>query len=145
MGVGLREDGTLRVVYMWRTKNVDSRWQLAIEGADIQLGREAHWLALAGGNGRPVVALKADGTLWHWQFQKDPKIYPESARAIPMGSHSDWVGLADGSEGVFSLAADGSLWEWDLMPEGFGASRRATALIQLAPSRYPRRLVSIQD
>jgi hypothetical protein len=92
-----------------------------------------------------LVTLKADGTLWRWQMPFDPVRHPESARAVPMSRHSDWLGLADGNEGVFSLAADGGLWLWDLKTDGFGLDGRQNLVILLAPSRFPKRLASVQE
>jgi hypothetical protein len=117
-GVGVRSDGTFRI---WaderldvsqRTGNYD--WWLT----DVQIGTGTNWLAVAG-NGEKAVTLKNDGTLWLWNFKRNPirewnpqNFEREVQETVPvrLGTHSDWIAIS----AEIALAADGSLWFWPL-------------------------------
>ncbi|MEO7297169.1 MAG: hypothetical protein ABI042_01185 [Verrucomicrobiota bacterium] len=98
----------------------------------IQIGQESNWLALAG-SGETAVTLKADGSLWKWNFADDPFTNPNAATAVRLSKHSDWIAIADEFGSVISLAGDGSLWVWQFdsryfpqlgIPPSLGASRK---------------------
>ena len=107
----VRPDGTLWI-----------SWNLQQNGTNVysdfvRVGAETNWMAVAL-NWRKMVALKSDGSLWQWQFNRQWNDSPEnviqSAQMPPtrMGIHNDWVALANTWEDVIALAADGSLWLW---------------------------------
>jgi hypothetical protein len=131
--VGLRGDGTLRVLGNWGWSRA-GKWEFA--GANIQLGEGTNWLALAG-NDQVVVTLKADGSLWKWDFPDDSVTKPDSARATRLGSHSDWVAIGQDYYGIVGLAADGSLWVWHCGRQHYLPSEFALEPL-LVPSRKPQ-------
>ena len=127
--VALRDDGTLRVLGKWRG-SLSGKSQFV--SADVQLGAHSDWLAVAGNNDM-VVTLKADGSLWKWDFPDDPVTKPNTARAKRLSSHSDWVAVGQDYDGIISLAADGSLWAWQ-----YGRRMASQFSLHLAPSRKPQ-------
>ena len=113
--VGVREDGTFHVTAPWQTAPVPhSRWWRWLK-QNVQLGPETNWLAVAG-NREVIVTLKADGSLWKWDFAEDTITEPDTASPIHLSTHSDWVAITGAMGGVVSLAADGSLWFWQFEP-----------------------------
>ena len=103
MQAGLFSDGTFGVCTVLGERGFEKR--------EIHFGTETNWLATAG-EGQNAVTLKADGTLWKWNFGAEPVTKPETVSAQRFGRHSDWVGLTDAAGGVVALAADGGLWFW---------------------------------
>jgi ABC-type transport system involved in multi-copper enzyme maturation permease subunit len=116
------KDGTL-----WANCNF---YQDRTEGTHgvLQVGRETNWVATAV-SWNWLVALKSDGSLWQWHFQRDSTgHFTETGLKIPpthLGIHQDWIGLTDVWEGVVTLAADGSLWLWPNKESFEGAFLRA--------------------
>jgi len=120
--VGVRDDGTFRI---WADEHLNTshyprngsyEWQ----PANLQIGDDHHWLAVAGGWNK-VVTLKDDGTLWLWDFHYDyhhgwnpERTEKEMLKFKPvrLGTHSDWIAIAGEQGFVIALAADGSLWFW---------------------------------
>jgi hypothetical protein len=143
LGVGIRDDGTLRVVFTWEAGYGLARRQRTPR--DIPLGSDADWVALAGGFGAPLMTLKADGTLWRWDYEQDPIAHPESARAVSMGRRSDWVGLADGLNDAMAVASDGSLWHWQLRPQEIVSLGNGRPALLLGPSRWPTLVMRIAE
>ncbi len=138
--VAVLPDGTFRAVGSWRSapdRYGKQRWGL--QKGDARIGSETNWLALAGHNYDIAVTLKADGTLWSWEFPEDPALRPDTALATQIGSHSDWVAVTAAWAGIFSLARDGSLWLWQFESLHWDWDRRAL----LRPSRRPQRLGNI--
>jgi hypothetical protein len=138
--VGVRDDGTFRVMAQWQpSPKRNSTWELATQ--DIPLGQETNWLAVAG---NPEITLKADGSLWRWTFADDPTHKPGSATVTRLGTHSDWVAIAEKWGCVVSLAADGSLWCWRFEREHVYA--RALSILPLplfGVSRKPQKIANI--
>ena len=65
-----------------------------------------------------MVAIKSDGSLWQWDFNRWRGINQGNLfRLIQksptrVGIHNEWVAIASTWEDVIALAADGSLWLW---------------------------------
>lgn len=139
--VGVRPDGTFRVCSVFRplTGGKPGSWERT--ELDLQLGKESDWRAVAGGSGN-IVTLKADGSLWRWDFPVDPVKRKDAARATRLGNHSDWIAAVDARHGIISLAADGSLWLWR---SAFRESAPSEPAIQplLAASRKPQFLGNV--
>ena len=77
----------------------------------MQIGKDNDWRAVAVCY-HTTVALKADGSLWQWNFKDE---YMNGlARHAPtrLGIHQDWVAIKNIYGGVIACAADGSLWFW---------------------------------
>ena len=110
--VGVLSDGTFRVVGGWG--QVAGTKKFGPQKRDVLIGMETNWLAVAGSYNNIAVTLRADGTLWQWEFPDDPALHPETARATQLGTHSDWIAVGTGWGGMFALARDGSLWLWRL-------------------------------
>ena len=101
------------------------------------IDRETDWLAVAG-NGEWVITLKADGSLWRWNFTDGLR----HATATRLGAHSDWLAIAEILGGVVSLAADGSLWYWQYEPQNFHAEELIFSPL-FGVSRKPQKLGNI--
>jgi alpha-tubulin suppressor-like RCC1 family protein len=88
----------------------------------LPFGSGTNWLAVAGSR-KMIVTLKNDGSLWLWNFDqtywggkhtdRDESVMLD-IKPTRLGTHSDWLAIADSSDGIISLAADGSLWYWPL-------------------------------
>ena len=104
----------------FRAVSSETNWQSATTGWD--------WL----------VALKRDGTLWKWNLgQGQDMTALLDLKPTQLGTHNDWVGLAESYRHPVGLAADGSLWAWA------GTDHYDFALMQ--PPRGPSRLGNIFD
>ena len=109
----VRPDGTLWML----NRYWDEKTRQTTGTGVLQVGKENDWRLVAVNFGR-MVALKADGSLWQWQFGGQWNISPEqlnmAAQSTPvrLGIHNDWVAIANTWSDVIALAADGSLWLW---------------------------------
>ncbi len=133
--IGVLSDGTLRVTGEPRGSGKKSR----PPSIYAPLGKERDWRALAGKHQQTPITLKADGTIWKWKFLGDPITNPGSAVATKFSTHSDWVAISEGWNGVLALARDGSLWLWRLENPHEHPSQRTL----LRASRRPQRLGNI--
>jgi hypothetical protein len=134
--VGVFEDGTLRAQTLWpQTRN--GRLQPSPGEEHVRLGKDANWQAVAG-NGKMVLALKTDGSLWKWTFPEDPLTRPETASVSRLGTHSDWIAITAAGTGVVALARDGSLWQFQSDPPP-----GSQYLSLLSASRRPQKLGNI--
>jgi hypothetical protein len=102
----VRKDGTLCVCN--RTYDEIRGWN---GSGFITVGTETNWMAVAVSY-HMMVALKADGSLWQWKFQRGSAAEAFHTAPTRLGIHDDWVGLVGTWDGAISLAADGSLWFW---------------------------------
>jgi hypothetical protein len=141
--VGICKDGTFRELANNQRVSHGSGWGLV--SRNIQIGTETNWLAAVGGNyGNKVVLLKADGTLWQWNFEKAPDINPQGFSLNRFSEHSDWVAIAPMTGGFVSLAADGSLWLWRFEQPSYSYSFGSNFIPSLlANSRKPQYLGNI--
>jgi hypothetical protein len=104
----VRTDGTLWVL---------NRYWDEVKGGQmmgsgvLQVGKENDWRAVATSY-HMTVALKADGSLWQWNFQNRPAAKLVNTPPTRLGIHNDWVAITGKSGSVIALAADGSLWLW---------------------------------
>ena len=131
--VGVFDDGTFRVSAIWG--------QRGFEKLEILIGPDSDWRSVAG-NYSGIVTLKADGTLWKWNFANDPVARPESAHATRLSKQSDWLALTSAMDGVVALAADGSLWFWRFdSPRYYSSTHEFGPL--LAASRRPQLIGNI--
>ena len=138
---GIGEDGTFREIANWQQNAHTKKWGMA--SRNIQIGTETNWLAAIGGFDSKAVTLKADGTLWQWNFESAPDIQPQGFSLQRFSEHSDWVAIDTMLDGFVSLAADGSLWLRRFEPGRYYRSDNLTQL--LANSRKPQFLGNIFD
>jgi hypothetical protein len=72
------------------------------------------------------IGIRADGTLWYWNWLED---YPPARRPkllrragshglVQIGQDSDWMTDVGGTHGFAALKTDGSLWLWKLGDRG---------------------------
>lgn len=103
----VRADGTLWVLNRyWDDKSRQTK------GAGVlQVGKENDWRAVAVCQGM-MVALKADGSLWQWNFKDGSIVRAINNPPTRLGIHHDWVAVAGDWDSVIALSADGSLWLW---------------------------------
>jgi ABC-type transport system involved in multi-copper enzyme maturation permease subunit len=107
--VGLTQETNLDLIAPQTAYGNDNRLYVSQTGNlwinRIQFGTETNWVKVAESWNR-AVALKSDGSLWQWDFNK------LNSYGVRLGIHNDWVGLTATWNGTISLAADGSLWFW---------------------------------
>jgi alpha-tubulin suppressor-like RCC1 family protein len=103
----VRADGTLWVL----NRYWDEKSRLTRGTGILQVGKENDWRAVAV-NGRRMVALKADGSLWQWNFKNESAVKAVNVSPTRLGIHNDWVAITGRWGCVIALAADGSLWLW---------------------------------
>ncbi len=138
---GVREDGTL---WGWKLgppakPGPDSAYSPKL----AQVGKDTDWCAVGGGH-EIIVALKADGSIWTWEFSR---VLDELSRLLSgpptqLGSRRDWVAVGNYWAGAVTLAADGSLWFWHPRGRGFYAPSDQPLL---APSRRPAKIENILE
>ncbi len=139
---GLRADGSLAELGSHDPST--HSWRPLANPASI--GSESDWLqagCFSFWDG--VVSLKADGTLWRWNFKTLPEVDPHSAAASLLGEHSDWVDIATNwasNNRMIALAGDGSLWLWKFESPWFDSSSYHPLLRE---SRRPHYLGNIFD
>jgi alpha-tubulin suppressor-like RCC1 family protein len=118
--LGVFDDGTFRLWADQKLNNQSHSFEWTEE--NLQFGTDKNWRGVAG-RGEKIVTLKNDGTLWLWNFHHDNRRGWDPARderemvdakAVRLGTHSDWIGITSGDGGIISLAADGSIWHWPL-------------------------------
>jgi alpha-tubulin suppressor-like RCC1 family protein len=103
----VQKDGTL-----WVCNRTYSEAKNSWEGAGfLQVPVGTGWTAVAV-TYHMMVALKSDGSLWQWKFERGSATEALHVAPTRLGIHDDWVGLAGTWGGAVSLAADGSLWFW---------------------------------
>jgi hypothetical protein len=103
----VRANGTLWVL----NRYWDEKSQQILGTGILQVGQENGWRAVAV-NWRTMVALKADGSLWQWQFKYGNIVRAINDSPTRLGIHDDWVAITGNWNDVIALAADGSLWLW---------------------------------
>jgi hypothetical protein len=103
----VRADGTL-----WALNRYwDETSRHTLGTGILQFGKENDWRAVAV-NWRMMVALKADGSLWQWQFKDGNIVLAVKDPPTRLGIHDDWVAITGRWGDVIALATDGSLWLW---------------------------------
>lgn len=103
----VRADGTLWML----NRYWDAKGRLTLGNAVEQVGKENGWRSVAVNYGS-MVALKADGSLWQWNFKDGDLVHPLNHPPTRLGIHNDWVAIAGAKNSVIALSADGSLWLW---------------------------------
>lgn len=134
--VGVTEDGRFCVTSDYQLRN--GQYEMVMR--HIQIGSDTNWLAVAADY--QTVTLKADGTLWAWDFLDNLTKDPDSARATRLGTHSDWRAVVHSAGGVVSLAADGSLWQWRFDVRN---AKVTSPPPLLRPTRRPQLITNIFD
>jgi ABC-type transport system involved in multi-copper enzyme maturation permease subunit len=103
----VRADGTLWVL----NRYWDGKSSQTLGTGILQVGKENDWRAVAV-NWNMMVALKADGSLWQWQFKDGNIVRAANNSPTRLGIHDDCVAITGRWGNVIALAADGSLWLW---------------------------------
>lgn len=139
---GVYEDGSFRE--MARHARVGSYGEGWIATNDSnRIGEEKDWLkAITTSYWNTVFTLKADGTIWQWDFKNAPDVDAHGYSAKQFGEHSDWVDIEGGYDVCTVLAADGSLWQWRFEPDIYDSALRHPLLRE---SRRPQYLGNIFD
>ncbi len=103
----VRADGTL-----WALNRYwDQKHNILLGSGVLQVGNENDWRAVAV-NYDMMVALKADGSLWQWNFREGDIVSVVHETPTRLGIHNDWVAIAGNWSSIIALAGDGSLWLW---------------------------------
>ena len=103
----IHSDGTLWVL----NRYWDDKSRRTQGTGILQVGKENDWRAVTIG-GHRMVALKADGSLWQWNFKIGSAVEAVNVSPTRLGIHDDWVAITGRWGWVIALAADGSLWLW---------------------------------
>lgn len=145
--VFIKEDRTL----WWKGPSLAQRVSIernsSYVAAAVELSSDPIWSQAVSSNDASdgnVVALRNDGTLWHWDARAINGIAAgqESIRPRKVGTHSDWIALARDrsvADQIRALAADGSLW---ILPF---TDQYAEDNHLLAPSARPVKLINLFD
>jgi alpha-tubulin suppressor-like RCC1 family protein len=131
--LGVREDGTLWTLSDHYESPRSVREEL------VRIGNATNWVSVVASY-TMLVALKTDGSLWKWEWERNSWQFEQKWTTHPptrLGIHNDWVAIGGGWNGIVSLAGDGSLWNW---PDRFIYS---ASLLQ--PSRKPEKIENIFD
>ena len=101
----IHQDGTL-----WMSQPMNQNNSPAEVGIQQCVG-ETNCVAAAA-NYFDMVVLKADGSLWRWDFPDGNQT--DSAKVVPyrLGNHNDWVAITAMDMGIVALSADGGVWFW---------------------------------
>jgi ABC-type transport system involved in multi-copper enzyme maturation permease subunit len=105
--VFVRADGTLWVL----NRYWDQKRSQTMGTGILEVGKENDWRAVALSYDT-MVALKADGSLWQWNFKDGNIVRVVNDSPTRLGIHDDWVAITGTWNDVIALAADGSLWLW---------------------------------
>lgn len=103
----VRPDGTLWML----NRYWDEQSRRDMDTGILQVGKENDWRAVAVSY-QMMVAIKADGSLWQWNYKNESAVGAANTLPSRLGIHHDWVGLTRTWGGAIALAADGSLWFW---------------------------------
>jgi alpha-tubulin suppressor-like RCC1 family protein len=83
----------------------------------VRVGHDSDWMALAGG-GDYSLAVKRDGTLWHWGLFPSPVGYKVERASLmwsapaQIGTGTNWAAVFCEEHFAMALQNDGSLWAW---------------------------------
>jgi gliding motility-associated-like protein len=92
----------------------------------VQIGTNNDWESLSDANGRHVMAIKKDGSLWGWGLNADSQLEKDGQylwlRPKRIGTDSDWLKIANGYRTNIGIKKDSSLWMWGLLPLGKGTT-----------------------
>jgi alpha-tubulin suppressor-like RCC1 family protein len=109
------------------------------ENAPVQIGTDTNWVFIAAGLGH-TIALKSNGTLWAWGWNLFGQLgdgtngeYTDKYIPIQIGTDTNWVSIAAGSEHTIALKSDGTLWAWGWNIDG-----------QLGDGTYTDKYIPIQ-
>ena len=103
----VRPDGTLWVL----NRYWDEKSRQTLGTGILQVGKENDWRAVAISY-YMMLAIKADGSLWQWNFKNGSAVEAVNVTPTRLGIHDDWVAITGRWGCVIALAADGSLWVW---------------------------------
>lgn len=103
----VRPDGTLWVL----NRYWDEKSRRTVGTGNLRIGKENDWRAVAVSDFM-MVALKADGSLWQWNFKNGSVVEAVNVPPTRLGIHDDWVAISGRLGCVITLSADGSLWLW---------------------------------
>jgi alpha-tubulin suppressor-like RCC1 family protein len=120
----IKTDGTL---WSWGANN-DGRLGLndtVYRSSPVQVGALTNWsqISVGGGNGRHVLSIKTDGTMWSWgrnhygQLGLGNTINRSSP--VQIGALTNWAAISAGDQMSLAIKSDGTMWVWG--ENGFGA------------------------
>jgi alpha-tubulin suppressor-like RCC1 family protein len=87
----------------------------------VRIGQEDDWTAVAGGDDYSL-AVKEDGTLWHWGLFPSPPGYKIERASLMwssparIGEDTNWTSVFCAEYFAMALQKDGSLWAWGQVP-----------------------------
>ena len=138
LDIGVRNNGTL---WAWTiTQSSDDQVDGGLAVRMEQIGNETNWVSVTAGIDTDLVAIKADGTLWKWEYPVHELMRLTHQNPIRLGIHNDWIAAGSVRNGTVSLAADGSLWHWWTPDFNFEGSVDQPLL---AASRKPVRIGNV--
>ena len=134
--VALKSDGTL---WAW---GYNDTGQLGVGDTTNRLtptqesSHSNNWVSIAVGGGC-TVALKSDGTLWAWGYNRYGQLgdgtTTDKHSPVKIGTDTDWVSIAAGGGYTVALKSDGTLWAWG--DNGYGELGDGTIIDKHTPTQ----------
>lgn len=113
--IGIKSDGTL---WAWgmNTNGQLGQGDTSVLNAPTQIGSDSTWSKVVCGYSH-AVALKTDGTLWAWGWNNNAQCgqgHTTTPLTTPtqIGSATDWVDIASGTNSSYAKKADESWYGW---------------------------------
>ncbi len=114
--LGIQADGTL---WAWGTNTFGMLGigsNVVSQNTPIQVGTANNWAFVTASN-EHTLAIKTDGTLWAWGRAiegqlGDGGVSSSQNSPIQVGTNTDWVTCAAGSQYSLGIRANGTLWAW---------------------------------
>ena len=83
----------------------------------VQVGTDTDWSSLGvGGTTVHSLAIKTNGTLWAWGFNRDGQVgngtTTNQTSPVQVGTDTDWASAATGQWHSLAVKANGTLWAW---------------------------------
>jgi hypothetical protein len=111
----IKTDGTL---WMWGYNGVGQLGlgNMTYYSSPKQVGALTTWAQISCGQQYHTVAIKTDGTLWSWGYNNSGQLgngnTNNRSSPVQVGSLTNWLYIASGTNANIAVKTDGTLWSW---------------------------------